>query len=209
MNDLRAVDLDCLKWMLRDRGSELCCELWWLRQKAPSANNIVSFGCSPRSNEPFVLLWVLNASKVTVIEIENTPVEQARARWEELKKREPQHTKGRNVEFIPKDMRTVALPVNCFDLAFCQDVLYWIGDDHGRSAVQSAIETMANTVRPAGWIIAVEPKLRKALKKDDSTAQASELGAIHALFKSAGLLRHDLSNCPDDSYCYLKPDEFS
>jgi hypothetical protein len=78
------------------------------------------------------------------------------------------------------------LPIDCFDLAYCSGVLYFLRSDVGK--LQAAVNTMARVVKPGGWVIANEDK------------------GLEGRFNEAGLEKvQSLANIPEYTYCYRKP----
>jgi SAM-dependent methyltransferase len=81
---------------------------------------------------------------------------------------------------------TDELAANCFDLAYCSGVLYFMRSDTGK--LQASVNTMARVVRPGGWVIANEDK------------------GLDKQFEEAGLEKAEgLDNAPEYAYCYRKP----
>jgi SAM-dependent methyltransferase len=184
----------------------------WLLQLRGSVDNFASFGCM--TSEPFFLVWGLDVSKAKVIEVEEKFISKRIEEMEYLKATIPDAFKGRTIDFIRADMRTInegVLQSNCFDLAFCSRVLYQVFLDGMKSSqadnesqnfgsakkeVYKAISQMARITRPGGWVIAVESV---------ATKMGDEPISIDSLFQSAGLCKEQLEGAPEDAYCYKKP----
>jgi len=160
---------------------------------------IADFGCC--SAEPFFLLWLLDATKVCVIEQNPDNLLMLQEDIETLDKKYPESMRGRSVEiYSPRDMsQTVTeLTSNHFDLAYCERVLYTMSPDLPK--IQRAINEMARVVRPGGFVITVDEQV--------DTNGANERGHpfdLHPFFGNAELIRFNLPSIPDWSYCYQKP----
>jgi len=199
-------------WFMQLQTTGLKEHLKWLTQLSASVESIANFGCW--SNESFALMWTLDATKVTVIEKKKEHLTALKEKLETLKKTNPGCLEGRSVELIAADMSTkvAELPCDHFNLAYCEDVLYYMESDLQK--VQSAINEMARVVKPGGWIIAVEPKIgaefenipRKFFGDKVSTpVRVSDPIDIGQFFEAAGLVRVNIDSAPDWSYCYKKP----
>ena len=187
----------------------------WLISLRNSVNRIVNFGCM--SNEPFALLWTLDAEEIIVVEKDLSNLEKEDGpiqNLEFLRKYVPASMDSRTVKFIVADMTSeiTELSSDYFDLAYCENVLYFMGDD--LLLVQRAIDEMARVVNSDGLVIAVEPKIgteRKTIsqdffgiKKDISIPSSNPININH-LFVSAGLIKTEILDAPEGSYCYQKP----
>ena len=184
----------------------------WLLSLRPSVENVVSFGCM--SDEPFFLLWTLDAAEVKVVEIRPETINIRQEKEAYLKRRIPLAFRGRTIDFIPVDMLELGeefLPTNCCDLAFCKRVLYDIflthlGNERGeicQEGIQRALERIADAIRqmervvkPGGYIIVVESIAMVA---------GGEPIPIHSLFAALGLVEIQLDGAPKEAYCYTKP----
>jgi SAM-dependent methyltransferase len=189
----------------------------WLTDMVGSSERIADFGCWTGS-EPFALMWSLNASEVVVIEIEEQHVIEAQRFAETLQSMRPECLAQRNIRFVTADMSTAVheLPENYFDLAFCANVLYTMGDDIER--VQRAVAEMARVVKPAGWVIAVEGKMGiefevmpcRPFGEDGPEFPvpiplSDRPKDISALFATVGLVQAHSDNLNYWVYCYQKP----
>jgi SAM-dependent methyltransferase len=191
----------------------------WLAPLSALVESIANFGCSLGSDEPFLLMWTLDATEVKVIEKEKEHVNAAKEELENLRTENPGCLEGRCVKFVIADMLSTTeaeLPSNYFDLAYCDEVLYYMEPDCQK--VQDAINVMARVVKPGGWIIAVESKIGAEFKevtddfesklfgrKINKPVRVSDPKNISPLFEAAGLVRCSLEDAPEYSYCYRKP----
>jgi ubiquinone/menaquinone biosynthesis C-methylase UbiE len=189
----------------------------WLSQLRTSIESVVNFGCW-KSSEPFALLWALDATEVVVVEEKEEHLAEPKDELERLKRSKLGCLEGRSVRFITADMSTTVteLPTNHFDLAYCEDVLYYMQADLQR--VQNAINEMARVVKPGSWVIAIEPKLgatfeevtdnlfSKLGREVSMPVRVSDPEDISSLFEAVGLERVKLEeNAPAWWYCYRKP----
>lgn len=187
------------RWQVIDsRGICLEYDYSWLKPIQESVVNIVDFGCwatdGGTCSEPYALLWTLQAKKVVVVDKNLIYIQNARARLETDRK---QHSyfKEYNVEFLEGDMTSqmADLQSDYFDLAYCKNVLYNMGDNN--KALQSAISEMVRTIRSGGFIVAVEPKFRADFGKPED---------MSIYFDNKGLVKVHLEDDPLCSYCYQK-----
>ncbi len=156
-------------------------------------------------------MFTLNAIEVKVIEMEEGHLTNVKEELEYLRRKAGSYFNERTIDFIIADMTTTIpdLPPNYFDLSYCENVLYYMSSDS--SKLQSAINELAMVVKPDGWIIAVEPKagakfeMQQVPLLGDIPVQVSDPVDISSFFDTAGLLRVNLSEAPDWSYCYKKP----
>ncbi len=172
----------------------------WLVQinALSSIDSIANFGCC--TAEPLILLWMFDADQIKVIEKDPENLAALEQDIEILGKRFGEALQGRSIELItPRDMsETVSeLPSNYFDLAYCERVLYNMSPDLRR--IRRAISEMARVVKPGGFVVSVDEKVDAK-----SASERNNLISIAPLFEAAGLLRIDLTNIPDWSYCYRK-----
>jgi hypothetical protein len=89
---------------------------------------------------------------------------------ERLHEYNPECLQGRLAKSISGDMSLSVpeLTSNYFDLAFCEDVLYYMKlDQPDFEKVQSAINEMARLVHPGGWVVAYETKMDVKVEKTD------------------------------------------
>jgi SAM-dependent methyltransferase len=183
----------------------------WLSQLNPHIRKIANFGCI--SSEPFALMFTLDANEIKVIEMEENHLTNVKEELEYLRRRTGSYFNERAVDFIVADMTTTIqdLPSDYFDLSYCENVLYYMFSDS--SKLQLAINELARVVKPDGWIIAVEPKAGAKFEMQqvplfgDIPVQMSDPVDISSFFDAVGLLRENLSEAPDWSYCYKKPRE--
>ena len=198
----------CKLWHSHQRKGHLS----WLGQLRP-LESIANYGCW--SDEPFALMWTLDATEIKVIELKEENLYHPR----EILKTLNEEIEGRCVEFILADMSEMPgelqskegkLPCDHFDLAYCEDVLYnmllpglsnvqnladgtvRLVQPEDAPKAQSAVKEMARVAKPGGWVIAVEPKL------------GSRGIDISPLFEKADLDMDRLDGAPDHSYCYRK-----
>jgi len=154
-----------------------------------------------------------------VVEKENEYLVWPKHELEMLRKRSPDCLQGRSVTFITADMTTpvAELASNYFDLAYCENVLNQIETESDLQEVQTAINEMSRVAKPGGWVIAVEPQIGAEFEETTHNVASRIVGHsvtipmrisdpqdISSLFEAAGLVRSDLSNAPDWSYCYRK-----
>ena len=189
----------------------------WLAQLSGTVESIVDFGCW-NSSEPFALLWAVDATQVKVIEKEEKNLAEPREELERLRNINLGCLEGRSVEFVVADMSSMVaeLPSDHFDLAYCENVLYFMQSDLPK--VQEAINEMARVVRPGGWVIAIETKIGAKFEEvvDEFASKlfghtqtrfvrVSDPMDISELFRIARLVHYGLDGAPDWSYCYKKP----
>ena len=173
-----------------------------------------NFGCW--GSEPYALLWILDAFEISVIEEKEENLNNPKEMFDVLKKKFPKALMGRDIKFITADMLHLTeadLPSDHFDLAYCEDTLYFMQDND--QDILGALNVMKRVIKPGGWIIAWEPKYKadfewtEAKLCDDITipsrTQLSEAQDMSKLFKAKGLIRDQLPDAPDWSYCYRKP----
>jgi SAM-dependent methyltransferase len=170
--------------------------LIWLSPLQGTVESIANFGCW--SAEPFLLLWILDATEIKVIEKEQEHLDGPIQDKKSLSKEIPDALAGRSIEFIVGDMTTgldeAQLPSDYFDLAYCERVLCHMSD---LRELENAISEMARTVKPGGRVIAVE-------SMPDQQGNP-RLGILAPLFEKAGLEEENLGNAPEDAHCYRKP----
>jgi SAM-dependent methyltransferase len=178
-------------------------DLEWLAQLRESVESIADFGCRA-SPEAFALLWRLCATEIVVIEKEKKHLARPVALRKEFERSTRSHClEGRTMEFIAADMLAPPLRSNHFDLAYCEEVLYFIADDSGLQRIQDAINEMARVIKPGGWVIAIEPKMGMK-DEEDLWDPLYECKDISEYFRAAGLTKSDLDGAPDCSYCYRR-----
>lgn len=186
----------------------------WLANLQKPHDNIVNFGCSSGC-EPFALLWILQAKKITVVEIDNIFLGELDQQKEILENTYPLSLKGRSITSLNRDMTLAIpeLPDNHFDLAYCEDVLYAIELNLGIHAVEKAIGQMVRVVKQNGWVIAVEPKFRAEFETRNSDVlgipisipvRKTEPEDMSRLFESKRLEKAEISEQPQFSYCYRR-----
>ena len=178
----------------------------WLKQLSESLSRIANFGCW-NSDEPFALLWTLDAADVVVIEKEERHLETPKKTLETLTNTDCMF--GRTIEFITADMSAdiAQLSSDFFDLVYCKDVLYYLYDEpNNHQKLHRAIYQMMRVVRPGGFVVAVEAKMGAEITcVDPLSEQISGTEDISPLFERVGLLKIHLDNQPEYSYCYQKP----
>jgi len=184
----------------------------WLNLFAGEVETIANFGCWG-SDEPFALLWTLDATEIAVIEKKKENLNKPKERWKFLRQQVPDSSAGRLVKFIVADMTTEipGLQADYFDLAYCQDVLYQMEKEEGRQSVQNAIARMAKCVKPGGLVIAKECRLGVEFE-DVGSGGFFEVGLaprnapinISPLFEVEGLSKIELNDQDYWVYCYRK-----
>jgi SAM-dependent methyltransferase len=166
----------------------------WLEPLGASVSSIIVFGCWDDGDadrccrEAYVLLRILEASSAVVVDKEAKFIRNARCWFQKTQARYPELLGACDVEFVVSDMtgETAELGANCFDLAYCSGVLYFMRSD--ADELQAAIDTMARVVKPGGWVI------------------ASEDVGLEWHFEAAGLEKAEgLDDAPEYAYCYRKP----
>lgn len=166
----------------------------WLSQLSAFVKIIVIVGCY--SDEPFALMWTLDAAEVTVIEKKEIYLSEPMGpqEKEELLRRDAAAFQGRSIEFITADIskKIDGLASNYFDLAYCKYVLYQM---ESNQEIQNTINQMTRVVKPGGWVIAVEPII--------SFPDMKPLD-MSLFFEAVGLDRVDLDDAPSGAYCYKK-----
>jgi SAM-dependent methyltransferase len=166
----------------------------WLEPLRAFVSSIIVFGCWDNGDthrgcrEPYALLRILEATSAVVVDKEAEYIRNARSWFQKTQAQYPELFGACDLRFVVADMTraTDALTVNCFDLAYCSGVLYFMGSDAGK--LQAAVDTMARVVKPGGWVISNEDK------------------GLDRQFEAAGLERAEgLDNAPEYAYCYRKP----
>lgn len=184
----------------------------WLIPLKASVDRIINFGCW-QGHEPFALIWTLDATEVIVVEIKPEYIGTFNQKLENIELSKPEALEGRSVKPLVGDVTKTnhELPANYFDLAFCDNVLYYFSDDN--LALQNAIGEMKRVVRLGGWIVAKEPKYgadHKEVEYDffeqkmKMWVPVTEPKNMSAFFESAGLKKLRLENTPPYTYCYQK-----
>lgn len=184
----------------------------WLSPLKDTVESIVNFGCWGGS-EPFALLWTLDATEIAIIEKEHENLKEFEDELERQQASNPDALIGRNIKIIIADMASpiTDLSPNYYDLAYCENVLYYMGEDV--NALQSAISEMVRIVKTGGIIVAIEPKFRAEYERVEQDVfgtkmimpvRVSEPEDMSEFFTNLGLERIHLKNAPDCSYCYRK-----
>lgn len=185
--------------------------LTWLTPLSDRVSRVVNFG-HWNSTEPYILLWILNAQYLLVVEQDFENLHSPNQTRACLRETLPESLLGRKVEFIAADMLKGFSQANCFDLAYCENTLYFMDEDI--EILKQAIYEMARVVRPGGSIIAVEPKMGVKYKNVpcilfgnsmDFPFPENEPVDISHLFEEIGLVSFQLANMPEYTYCYRKP----
>jgi hypothetical protein len=172
----------------------------WVRQLPfQSRDRIAAFGCC--TSEPLYLLWLLDASEVSVIELIPGNLDTLRRDITILTKTCPEALQGRLVKChealdMSHDVRT--LPSDYFDLCYCDRVLYNMSPDLQK--IQRAIIHMDRTAKPGGFIVAVEEAVVST-----TLSQERKPVDITDLFHRAGLVPTWAPRMPCFSYCFRKP----
>jgi len=169
-------------------------DLEWLEALRASVSSIIIFGCwddgdtNRGCREPYALLRILEATCAVVVDKEAKYIRNAHSWFQKTQAQYPALLGTCDLKFVVSDMarETDELPINCFDLAYCSGVLYFMRSDVGQ--LQAAVNTMARVVKPGGWVI------------------ASEDEGLDRRFEEAGLEKvESLDNVPEYVYCYRKP----
>jgi SAM-dependent methyltransferase len=166
----------------------------WLEPLGAFVSSIVVFGCwddggaNRGCRESYALLRILEASSALVVDKEAEYIRNAESWFRETQTQHPELLGAYHLSFVVSDMTTETdeLAINCFDLAYCSGVLYFMRSDAGR--LQAAVNTMARVIKPGGWVIAMEDR------------------GLDRQFEEAGLEKaEDLDHAPEYAYCYRKP----
>ncbi len=182
----------------------------WLAPLKNSVKQIVNWGCWTGA-EPFALLWTLDATEMVIVEKEQDNLKAFEEQREILEKKLANSLIGRGIQVKIADMTTQVdgLPDNYFDLAYCEEVLYYMQEDY--QALQNAINEMTRVTKSGGLVIAVESKFKAQFEEVEHPifkkipVQVTEPEDISQFFEAAGLTRISLHDAPDYSYCYIKP----
>lgn len=185
-----------LDWFRRADIKEKAESLKWLTPLRDSVERIINFGCwNWKGSEPFALLWTLDATEITIVEKEQNHLKPFMTLLDWVQKHLSNSIEGRDIQIKIADMTAPieGLPESYFDLAYCQDVLYQIGEDS--EALQNAINEMARVTKPQGFVVAVEQKFRDEFNEPKDMSQ---------FFIATGLTRALLDGAPPYSYIYQK-----
>lgn len=172
----------------------------WLKPLGPFVDAIVSFGCWASDtyqtcSEPYSLLWILDASRIVVVDKEEEYIGNARTWLKNTRTTEPYFNdydlKFRVGDLTENDLIETAdeLAERAFDLSYCEAVLKSFTDN--MMDLQNAIDVMARVVQPGGWVIAVERTI--------------DVGLIGPFFEKCGLRKCNLDDAPEGAHCYKKP----
>ena len=183
----------------------------WLRQLGMPLARIADFGCFG-SDEPFALLWALDADEVVVVEKCVDNLTEPKQRLETLQKTNPACMEGRTIEFVTADMSTeiTRLPTSYFDLAYCKEVLYNLYEPD-RQKLRNAISQMARITKPGGFVVALECQIGLTPRKNPSgdVFHSLEMIGEHVdvsdLFEEVGLAKTSLHKPEEGVYCFQKP----
>ena len=166
----------------------------WLEPLRASVSSIIVFGCWDNGDtvrqcrESYVLLRILEATSAMVVDKEAEYIHNAQSWFQNTRAQYPELLGAYDLKFVVSDITREAdeLPINCFDLAYCSGVLYYMRSDIGQ--LQAAVNTMARVVKPGGLVVANEDE------------------GLDKRFKEAGLEKAGcLDNAPAYAYCYRKP----
>jgi SAM-dependent methyltransferase len=166
----------------------------WLEPLRAFVSSIIVFGCWDNGDtnrgcrEAYVLLRILEAASAVVVDKEAEYIRNAQSWFQKTQTQYPELFSACDLRFVVGDMTREAdeLTANCFDLAYCSGVLYFMRADAGK--LQAAVRTMARVVKPGGWVVANEDK------------------GLDRQFEEAGLEKAEgLDDAPEYAYCYRKP----
>ena len=166
----------------------------WLEPLGAFVSSIVVFGCwddggtNRKCREAYVLLRILEATGAVVVDKEAEYIRNAQSWFQETQAQYPELLGAYDLRFVVSDMtgETGELTIDCFDLAYCSGVLYFMRSDAGK--LQASVNTMARVVKPGGWVIALED------------------AGLDRQFEEAGLEKAEcLVSAPEYAYCYRKP----
>lgn len=169
-------------------------EFEWLEPLSAFVSSVIVFGCwddgdtNRGCREPYVLLRILGATSAVVVDREAEYIHNARSWFQKTQAQCPELFGACDLKFVVSDMtrETDELPINCFDLAYCSGVLYFMRSDVGK--LQASVNTMARVVKAGGWVIANEDE------------------GLEGHFEEAGLEKVEgLDDAPEYAYCYRKP----
>lgn len=184
-------------------GKELQQKFQPLAVLKPEINRIVNFGYWHRddgidSNEPYALVWTLDASEVVVVEKDKKCVQAGQEIMEGLRKRVPACFKLHSIRFLLGDMTNPIpeLRQNYFDVSYCERVLLQIYDEHSKQGLTKAIAQIVRVVRPGGWVIACEQPTEYLPKNVEFFFEEAGL-TINKSIRRVGILK--------DAYIYNKP----
>jgi SAM-dependent methyltransferase len=189
----------------------------WLANLPSRVERIANFGCWSGS-EPFALMWILDATEVMVVEIEEKFIGELREQIEIVSHRYPESLQGRAINYVCRDMTGALpkLPDRHFDLAYCEDVLYTLPIQRDSGALERGILQMIRVVKPNGFVIAVEPKFGAEFQTQKSEILGIDISLpvpitepkdMSDLFSSKGLRKLEIPGCPPYTYCYQKGEE--
>ena len=187
----------------------------FLTDYCSSIETIVEIGCWG-SDEPFALLWTLDASEVLVIEKEESHLMVSMENIPYFVARFPGCLDGRQVKPVIGDIGDYIpdLHSGYFDLAYCENVLYnFLFDSLNYEGLRFAIGQMARAIKPGGLLVAIEPKL--GAKFEDAPdplglgfmvqTRVSDPIDFSELFIEKSLTKVQLQEMPFWVYCYRKP----
>jgi len=166
----------------------------WLEPLKAFVSSIIVFSCwddgdtNRQCRERYVLLRILEATSAVVVDKEAEYIRNAQSWFQKTQAQYPELFGAYDLKFVVSDMtrETDELTVNCYDLAYCSGVLYFMRSDAGK--LQAAVNTMARIVKPGGWVIVNEDE------------------GLDRQFEEAGLEKaKGLDNAPEYAYCYRKP----
>lgn len=206
------------RWdIVTHEGHCLQYEYEWIKPLASSVHTIANFGHwagnpEQANPEPYTLLWTLEATKIVVID-KNPEYIQNAQKWLRLTRAQHSYFDAYDLEFITGDItQQTDLEENSFDLAYCENVLYYMFSDSDATMLQDSINEMARVVKPNGWVITIEPQMGVRFEEMlnpvfgmPQPIPKSEPVDIGSFFGVAGLIAHALDDAPHHTYCYRKP----
>ena len=195
-------------------GNPLRRDFEWLSVLEKFVKKLIVFGCWASDElttcaESYALTWILEADKVFVVDKNENYIRNGEI-WLENTRSQYPFFNSYNLNFYVGDLLkwNLNLPSDYFDLAFCRDVLYYIGDIP--NGLKVAIGEMKRVIRPEGWIIAIEEKIGVEYEIVtggiiDNRIPKNDPKDISSIFLELGLNRYQIKNIPDYTYVFQKP----
>lgn len=180
---------------------------------SPNVEKILEVGCWG-SNEPYALLWTLDAKEIMVIEKEKAHLDEMLKQHPYIRARFGERMEGRKITPIVADISSdiPELPNDYFDLAYCSDVLYsLLYEKENSEGLVFALAQMARAVKPGGIVIAIESKLGAKFNHEPDPlfggtipVQVSDPIDISNLFEAMNLIKMELPERNYWEYFYRK-----
>lgn len=206
------VNQNCLEQISSDWSAHLN----WLPKLGITAQRIVDFGCWVTRNpfgysggiEQFGLLWTLDASELTVVDIDKQQLEIFREWASKIKASNPECFQGRTIKTVVADIAQpiAQLPSDYFDFAYCENTLYNLKIDQPDYAkVEAAIREMVRVVSPNGHLWVYESKMGVKYEIYEIEGFSvpnpqNEPTNISELFEKAGLIKNNIPEVIKNQY---------